>query len=262
MNSANGQAPRNPQDVQCGREIDYHFMELMHQKIRDKYQELRITNTELMNTIITRIKAFEPKEISDKICKKIKDFNSLTVSNHLTESKRVYFASELMRIIDKEYKYLSNDNIRKIPDFSDLPVQKYIKMRKELDIIIQATLHIRGYELPRWTNIDRINKNLELRIKFMRNQIEEKDFKFQIQKKDKEYELKAEFANILAMYVACITDLLYRMHDNIEEYENVLAEMRQLRDYTNECIKKTFDVFGSKKKIHINDSFQYRAYGW
>jgi hypothetical protein len=145
-----------------------------------------------------------------------------------------------------------------MPDFSNFPFRKYKKIKDELGNIIQSTIHIRGYELPRWNNNDRINKNLELRIKFMRNQIEEKDFKFQIQKKDKEYELKTEFTNILTMYITCITDLLYRIYDNLDEYENILAEMHQLRNYTNECMKKTFNIFGSKKKPQINESFQYK----
>jgi hypothetical protein len=92
----------------------------------------------------------------------------------------------------------------------------------------------------------------------MRNKITEKDFKFNIQKKDKEYQLKTEFTNILTMYITCITDLIYRINDNIDEYDKIIEEMHQLRKYTNECFSKVFNVFGSKKKQHIGENFDYR----
>jgi hypothetical protein len=223
----------------------------MNTRIQNKYQELGITNIQLKNEIMNIIKEAEPKEIAYKLFEQIRDIECDDNINNFT------FAIKFSRLVYVQNRFLKYSGL-KMPDFSNFPFRKYKKIKDELGNIIQSTIHIRGYELPRWNNIDRINNNLELRIKYMRNKITEKDFKFNIQKKDKEHQLKTEFTNILTMYITCMTDLIYRINDNIDEYDKILEEMHQLRKYTNECFSKVFNVFGSKKKQHIGENFDYR----
>ena len=111
--------------------------------------------------------------------------------------------------------------------------------------------------MRRWDNADRLTNNLELRIKYMRNQITVEDFKTNIQRRDKETQRNTEYTNILRMYVSCMTDLLYRLNADISEYTAIITEMHGLRTYTNECIKRTFSVYASTMKHNINETFEY-----
>lgn len=91
----------------------------------------------------------------------------------------------------------------------------------------------------------------------MRNKVTDDEFKFIVQKRDKESQRNIECGNVLRMYISCMTDLVYRIYDDTETYEPVLDEMHELRKYTNQCLQNILTTYNSSMKHHINEGFIY-----
>jgi hypothetical protein len=129
-----------------------------------------------------------------------------------------------------------------------------------LEKMLQYTSHIQNYEIPKWrldeTNI--INKHREFRIKYMRNIITEKELKEKIIKYDKIIQRNRDIFNILQMYCNCMIDLFYRLNDNIDDYDDILNEMKELRTYTNNSMKNSFKLHNSTMDHSIDYDFSYK----
>lgn len=252
---------RNPNDILCGRELENRLFNVIQRKFVDKYNlehplpcpieynekflniiREHTNNTQLINKINLEINKIRFLTMSDYeyayTCYNKISYSLVSPSSTPTED---------MKIIDNIVQVLKNV----------LPVAKYMKKINNISNIIRRTIHIREVELIRWNNMDRLNNNLDLRIAYMRNKIGVDYFKFNIQKKDKEAQRNTEYGNVLRMYISCMTDLLYRLNDNIDDYDAILHEMHELRHYTNDAINKTLILYNSTLKRHINDEFSY-----
>ena len=130
--------------------------------------------------------------------------------------------------------------IRKLKPYTNYNVQENISN------ILQKILHIRYVEQPRFRR-DYLNDNLDLRVSFMRNQITRENFKRSLQKREKEYEKSKEIYNVLAMFVACITEIFYRLYNSPKELAECVTEMNNLRKYTNECFNRITKVYKCKE---------------
>lgn len=111
---------------------------------------------------------------------------------------------------------------------------------------IELTNHINRVELRRF-NTDRISGNLDLRIDFMRNKIDQETFKKNIQKREKCMEKEFEIYNILNMYQSCSTDLVYRIHDAPENASKILKEISELKIYANDAFDEISNIYKCKK---------------
>lgn len=130
---------------------------------------------------------------------------------------------------------------------------QFMKLDLLLDILRNLN-HIKAYEMPRFAPFDRPSGNRDLRISFMRNQITEAQFKMTLQRRQKEVEKKTEIFNVLQLYTRCMTDLFYRLLDDLanklskndllDRYETFKKEMNALQEYCNNCfvtIGKTYN---------------------
>lgn len=195
----------------------------------------------------------EPVREFDIALRKLQSrIHSITRSNLFSSNKFLFTKECLSAIIE-----LTRSNAAINEFVYNMRYTFYNRRIDQISNIVQRTIHIREIELPRWENADRINNNLDLRIFYMRNKISKEEFKATIQKRNKIAERNTEYTNILRMYVNCMGDLLYRIEDNIDVYKEVLAEMHELRKYTNEHMAKIFVCYGSSMKHNINDKFAY-----
>jgi hypothetical protein len=134
--------------------------------------------------------------------------------------------------------------------------------------ICRTILDIRHEKLGMFTTDNIITRNLESRIKYMRNIIDENKFKNLLEKRYREETKKREIRNMLNMYITCMIDIIYRFiesPDLIQEdqykrrYEislmlvpntqNIIKdnyEMENLREYTNECLENVGRMYNSK----------------
>jgi hypothetical protein len=119
--------------------------------------------------------------------------------------------------------------------------------------LIQRCMHIRFYEQPRFRR-DRLNDNLDLRIMYMRKQIDKDKFKALLQKREKEFAKSNEIHNVLSMFINCITEIIYRIHDSPTNIN--VTEMYELRNYTNECLSRISKTYKSKEYM-IDKDFRF-----
>lgn len=200
----NGQAPRNPNDVLCGRELDNQF--------------------------ILRLLEVFPRKIR-------KDWIETT---NWTGEPDYY-------------------NIKTHQRSNIYPLEDGNKTNENFAEIARNILHIRQVELPRFNRAHQFQDNIQMRIDFMRNRIEKDDFKRKIQKKEKEVDKKKEIANILGMYVSCMTDIFYRLISeeiSVKHSQKIQDEMETLRAYTNKCFVGISKSFNSKN-YEINKKYVF-----
>jgi len=245
---------RNPNDVLCGRELDNYIFSKIQGKIMEEYNKNSIENGMFENYLLNIVLKNDP-EFYDKAKHhmKLHKFSRVNTDEY-------YCHKEYFSVITRTYKHYRtqlDEYNRMMKVFSELPIAIYSKKIEQLSSIVRETIHIRQVEMRRWDNMDRLNSNLDLRINFMRNKITENDFKTVVQKRDKETQRNIECGNVLRMYTSCMTDLVYRINDNIGTYENILEEMHELRKYTNQCLQDILITYNSTMKHHVNEGFVY-----
>jgi hypothetical protein len=177
--SGGGAAPRNPNEIICGREIN-------HTLVRE------MTRTMRRNTV--------PKEIADRV-----------------------------------------------------------------SVIGEAIVHMRYVNQDRYRE-DRVLNNEQLRITYLRNQISEAEFKTDVQKNDKRFQKNREVFNIIQLFIDTITDIIYRFHSGIEQYNLILPteqqivcaildEVRPITIYANECFRDISRTYNTTR-LEINDNLR------
>ena len=115
--------------------------------------------------------------------------------------------------------------------------------------IFRSALHIRFDDLTRRFSNERINdeeSNRETRMAFMEKEITEDDFKSALEKRNRVFEKNNQFATLLRMYINCLTDILYRLYDNItkDNIEGYIIEINGLKDYVNVQLKNISKIYG------------------
>lgn len=117
---------------------------------------------------------------------------------------------------------------------------------------IRNLIHMREITINQWRP-DRVNDNLKLRIKYMRNMISKEDFKKTIQRKEKENQKKGEIYDVLRMFIDCSTEILYRYSDYLENNNiddpRIEEELNKLRIYANTCLEDISKVYNSKNYV-------------
>lgn len=115
--------------------------------------------------------------------------------------------------------------------------------------IIRNMVHNMRVEL-RTFNIDHFAKNQELRIKYLTEEIDEKQFKILIQRADKKHRKNTEIYQTIVLCNIATTDIIYRFHDYLskcpilseykpEEYNFIgfMLELNKLQEYCNGIFK-------------------------
>jgi len=123
-----------------------------------------------------------------------------------------------------------------------------------LEKIIRNTIHTR-YEIQ---HIDaerfHIERNQELRIRYMRNKITEDEFKVLLQRNDKKCKKTIEMNHVYEILVNTITDIILRFITNVRSSKSgcynkeILYEIETIIDYVNECIVDISHTYSSKLK--------------
>lgn len=119
-------------------------------------------------------------------------------------------------------------------------------------------IHYRFTVLERYRMNDVMN-NQDLRIQYLRNQINEDQFKSILQKNDKKVSKKREIYLVYVMFMNTVTDILYRFRDivgennlssiddeKIQQMAATLNEVKQIVKYVNECLCGIEKVYSCK----------------
>jgi hypothetical protein len=117
---------------------------------------------------------------------------------------------------------------------------------------IRNVIHMRYVTVPRYRTEDRVHRNEQLRIQYMRNFITEDAFKTTLQRNEKKVEKYREIHNILTILLTTVTDIILRFRTYLSETTNnelsdtILKEINPIVDYVNECLRDTAKTYKSK----------------
>lgn len=121
---------------------------------------------------------------------------------------------------------------------------------------IQMAIHIKYVELPKYNsdnNNNIVNKNKDLRIKFLKNEISKDDFKKYIRRREKKNEKNVQLYNILDMYITCFIDIIFNIRTDMIESCFDIDESKHkiilLKEYTNNHLKHIAEIYNSKMII-------------
>lgn len=129
-------------------------------------------------------------------------------------------------------------------DFSDL--RTHIIMDDYfMSTIYRITHHIISMELHKFDVQNLSRENVDLRVKFLINEIDIEYYKRIIHSRDKSSRLKREVYDLLTLYINVIKDLFFRFHseDDLGQY-NTKIEIINMINYIDECangIKKRYN---------------------
>ena len=119
--------------------------------------------------------------------------------------------------------------------------------------------HIEQVELPRYRVS--VDGNLDLRIKFMLNEINETTFKEIIQIREKKNQKNREYTQVITMYMTVCRDILIRTRDITvsEEALALIGELDKLCEYFNQCMETISNRYKCvSPKIVYKDDNRYK----
>ena len=119
--------------------------------------------------------------------------------------------------------------------------------------IFQRTIHIREVDMRTYQRD--IRNNIELRVKFLKKEIDIAHFKTQLRVREKRQEKNTEMYNILDMHTTCVSDLantFINIDKNLIDFLKLKTEIKQLTTYTQGHLLRISKVFKCKEYILYN----------
>ena len=140
-----------------------------------------------------------------------------------------------------------------------------VNFRNSLTNIHRTVMEFRNYTRQRYINYiqhTNNNENEDLRLRFLQKTIQEKHYKSQIHKRDKERQFKTNIFQILLIMFETAELYLWEItnEENIENKRNIFQNMLELKTSTNNKIQELIPLFGYSRSLQINDSFRGYPY--
>lgn len=132
------------------------------------------------------------------------------------------------------------------------------EIKLKIDYISASIWHLRDYQIEKY-EVNDVEDNLELRVRYLEKDIDRPEFQRVIQRQNKKYLKKREIYNILDLFTRTITEILLRMLQHVcdenpnilhskEHYQNYIKEMYYIKDYCNECLLDVSKTYNSRGK--------------
>ena len=99
--------------------------------------------------------------------------------------------------------------------------------------------HIQHVELPRFVT-NAVIDNQDLRIKYLIKEIDENNFKAQLQQREKKNEKKRDIHNLLSLHQLVTVDIFnnIRIDNSVAQWRKAHTELDNLRAYVNTCMMR------------------------
>ena len=119
-----------------------------------------------------------------------------------------------------------------------------------LSDIIRSTIHNNRIELPQYiTNY--LERNQELRVQYLCNEIDEDIFKILVQRNDKKHRKNNEISQVIQVSITAVTDIVFRIIDDLkksvcgeDKFDEIMSEFNGIREYCNEIFKDISFAYG------------------
>lgn len=118
----------------------------------------------------------------------------------------------------------------------------YSNSVRQICDMVRHVIHNNHAELPQFQT-DYVVRNQDLRIRYLENFISEDEFKIQIQRNDKKNRKNTEVVQVLQLANTAITDIIYRLMDNLENSDTEKHNIQSFLGEIGEIIKYCNDIF-------------------
>jgi len=173
-------------------------------------------------------------------------------------SEQIYTASKRHPTLHKQTREVYTTWSGK-KDFRDS--WQFHKQITDICEIIRQNIHNVRTELTNFQT-DYVEKNQDLRIKYLENILDEEDFKILIQRNDKKNKKNTEIAQVIQLCNIAITDIIYRLIDHLQKcdidkvsVEPFINELTEIRNYCNNIFK---DIAFTYNTVHYGFSQDFR----
>lgn len=120
----------------------------------------------------------------------------------------------------------------------------------DLSDIIRRTIHNERIELQQFRT-GHLEKNQELRVQYLCNEIDEDIFKILVQRNDKKHRKNNEISQVIQVSITAATDIIFRIIDNLknsttgeDKFDELMSEFNGVREYCNEIFKDISFAYG------------------
>lgn len=136
---------------------------------------------------------------------------------------------------------------------------------QKISNICMNIIHIRSVEIPHFTR-NHIQDNMDIRIQYMMNKITKEKFKMLLQRREKNNEKNTEICNILATFVNCMTEIIYRYYMSLKFQQTyydtvtnrIYNEIVNLVNYINECFDDVAETYKCKNhSLNLSNNVYY-----
>jgi hypothetical protein len=104
---------------------------------------------------------------------------------------------------------------------------------RSLVVKLRFVIHLQNVFIPEYREMT--IEDPSLRIRFLMKEIDESSFKIQIQRKNKKIEMIRENLDVLTMFVDVMTDIYYKMKEEVISKTEGEEEITKITQYANEC---------------------------
>ena len=128
-----------------------------------------------------------------------------------------------------------------------------------MERFIRNALHLRYVIVPNHEQAGRFQRNEQLRIMYMRNQITEDGFKTTLQRDQKRSDKMREIHNVLDVLLNTVTDIVLRFMSHLSTAPagifsmDILEEIDPIIEYANECLVDISRTYKSKMLRFSNE---------
>ena len=164
---------------------------------------------------------------------------------------------------NRQMIYYIQTSLRILPTFqlrNELDELYNVRIYDEIQRIMQLCNHIVANN---YINEPNMNDNLDLRIKYMINEISIEKYKQLLQSREKQNEKNHEFDMIFRTYVTAARDIILNfvnLSEKIEKQVEIYNELLNLRNYINNCFYKLIPIFNNYVwKISLHNNNRYRV---
>lgn len=131
--------------------------------------------------------------------------------------------------------------------------------------IHRLTTHISHYEVHNLPNGYEVNANSDIRKLFLKNLIDEKKFKWILQRREKKMNKGREIRQLYEMFTTCCKDLIGRSileNATPSEVNKIFKEYATLSNYFNESAAKIQNVYGGVAPNIVCQASENPSHAW
>jgi hypothetical protein len=157
-----------------------------------------------------------------------------------------HYTSDAIQSAARRHSYLCKTTTEKYNNWrNETQIRTIHKYDEKINIIcniVRNSIHNIRVELPNFqTNY--VERNQDLRVKYLENLISEEEFKMLIQRNDKKNRKNTEVAQVIQLANTALTDIIYRIIDHLQKSDMEKADISPFMDEISEITKYCNNIF-------------------